>query len=59
MKNAYNSPKAEKMEFEYSETVVASNTPGCINETVYSHTNAEASTCTSQHKPTWVGDNGV
>ncbi len=59
MKKAYESPKAEKMNFQYSETVVASNVPvGCINTTVYSHSNQEASTCTSQHEPTWVGDNG-
>lgn len=29
MKKNYESPKAEKMEFNYSETVVASNTQTC------------------------------
>ena len=59
MKKAYVSPKAAKMEFQYTETVVASNKEGCINTTVFSHTNAEASTCVSQSNPTVVGDNGV
>ena len=60
MKKAYEFPKAEKMDFQYTETVVASHNPppGCINTTVYSHSNQEASTCTSQHEPTWVGDDG-
>ena len=59
MKKTYESPRAEKMNFQYSDTVVASNhVEGCINTTVYSHTNVEAATCTSQHQPTWVGDNG-
>ncbi len=59
MKKAYNSPKVVKMEFEYSDTVVASTTPGCINKTEYSHTNAEAVKCTSVEYPTWTGDNGM
>ncbi len=59
MKKAYNSPKAEKMEFEYSDTVVASTTPGCINKTEFSHTNQEAAECTSVKYPTWTGDNGI
>ena len=59
MKKAYESPRAEKMEFQYFDTVVASGVPeGCINTTVFSHTNVEAATCTSQQQPTWVGDNG-
>ena len=45
MKKEYESPKAEKMDFNYSDTVVAST---CHNETHYTDTNAEGEYCTSR-----------
>ena len=48
MKKGYTAPKAEKMEFNYSEAVVASNGDGCKNETHYTNTAAEGDPCTSQ-----------
>ncbi len=54
MKKNYEAPKAEKMEFNYSETVVAS---GCKNETHYSLTGAEGDHCSSSEDyHVWVGD---
>lgn len=44
MKKSYTSPKAEKMEFNYSEAVVAS-TIKCNNETTYTQTNDEGEYC--------------
>lgn len=46
MKKSYMSPKAEKMEFNYSEAVVASSTK-CENETHYTQSNDEGEYCTS------------
>ena len=44
MKKNYESPKAEKMEFNYSETVVASGTK-CRNETHYTDGNDQGEYC--------------
>ena len=52
MKKEYESPKAEKMEFNYSETVVASG--GCrwyITESDWNYVG-----CTEVTIKTWVGD---
>lgn len=46
MKKSYKSPKAEKMEFNYSEAVVASSNK-CDNETHYTQTMEEGAHCTS------------
>ncbi len=46
MKKSYKSPKAEKMEFNYFEAVVASSTK-CENETHYTQSNDEGEYCTS------------
>ena len=56
MKKDYKSPKAEKMEFNYSDTVVAS---GCGNKTHYSNTNAEGVPCLSSIDYQYVADNGT
>ena len=53
MKKEYEAPKAEKMEFNYTESVVASS---CNNETWYTHSNAEGEYCTSQITNHKVGD---
>ncbi len=44
MKKNYSSPKAEKMEFNYSEAVVAS-TIKCRNETHYTDGNDQGEYC--------------
>jgi hypothetical protein len=44
MKKEYEAPKAEKVEFNYSEAVVAS---GCKNETHYEDTAQEGPHCSS------------
>ena len=44
MKKSYNSPKAEKMEFNYTEAVVAS-TITCKNETTYTEGNDQGEYC--------------
>lgn len=46
MKKNYESPKAEKMEFNYSETVVASSSTKCRNETHYTDGNDQGEYCT-------------
>ncbi len=46
MKKNYASPKAEKMEFNYTEAVVASGKK-CDNETHYTQSNDEGEYCTS------------
>ncbi len=46
MKKNYKSPKAEKLEFNYSEAVVASGEK-CDNETHYTQTMKEGAHCTS------------
>lgn len=46
MKKSYKTPKAEKMEFNYSEAVVASGIK-CNNETHYTQSNDEGEHCTS------------
>ena len=45
MKKAYESPKAEKMAFEYSSTVVASSIIKCKNETHYTDSNEDGDPC--------------
>ena len=45
MKKEYESPKAEKLEFDYSEAVVAS---GCINGRYVSHQGGSGTECSSQ-----------
>lgn len=55
MKKSYTSPKAEKMEFNYSEAVVASGIK-CNNETHYTQTNDEGEHCTSNTTYHQVGD---
>ena len=49
MKKEYESPKAEKMEFNYSETVVASN--GCGNQHTVTDTFEEGANCSSRVLP--------
>lgn len=44
MKKEYEAPKAEKVEFNYSEAVVAST---CANETHYRNTAPEGEHCSS------------
>lgn len=48
MKKNYDSPKAEKMEFNYSETVVASYGIKCTNETTYTENNSQGEYCQSK-----------
>lgn len=55
MKKSYKSPKAEKMEFNYSETVVASGKK-CRNETHYTDGNDEGAYCHSTIQYHVVGD---
>ena len=55
MKKEYKAPKVERMEFNYSDTVVAS---GCGNTTTYSQTNAEGEYCQSKIYYHYVADNG-
>ncbi len=56
MKKAYESPKVEKMAFNYSETVVASNIPGqCHNVTVYSYSEEEYCKV-EENKHYWEGN---
>ena len=56
MKKNYNSPKAEKMEFNYSETVVASVTTKCHNETHYTDGNDQGEYCMTNQTYHKVGD---
>ena len=56
MKKAYESPKAEKMAFEYSDAVVASSYVGCYNETTYKNTAAEGDYCQSSQTYHWYND---
>ena len=44
MKKMYGTPKAEKVEFDYSDAVVASSTK-CKNTTPYTEWNETSSTC--------------
>lgn len=44
MKKSYTSPKAEKMEFNYSEAVVASSIK-CKNTTTYTENNEDGEYC--------------
>ena len=46
MKKAYEAPKVEKVEFEYSEAVVASNS--CYNGDRYTNTAQEGPNCHSK-----------
>ena len=55
MKKSYKSPKAEKMEFNYSEAVVASSN-SCTNETHYTDGNDEGPYCHRTIKYHVVGD---
>ena len=55
MKKAYESPKAEKMNFDYSETVVASAAK-CRNETHYTDGNDQGAYCTITVTYHAVGD---
>lgn len=54
MKKNYEAPKAEKMEFNYSETVVAS---GCDNTTTYTKSNNEPH-CSQIEVEYIIADNG-
>lgn len=56
MKKNYESPKAEKMEFNYAETVVASNTIMCNNETTLTDSNAVGEYCYENTKAHTVSD---
>jgi len=49
MKKNYETPKVEKMEFNYSETVVASN--GCGNQHTVTDTFEEGPNCSSRILP--------
>ncbi len=55
MKKSYESPKAEKMEFNYSEAVVASSIT-CKNETHYTDGNDQGAYCTTTETYHVVGD---
>lgn len=55
MKKNYESPKAEKMEFNYFEAVVASDIK-CTNETHYTDGNDEGPYCHKTIKYHVVGD---
>ena len=57
MKKSYESPKAEKMAFQYSDVVVASGTT-CINRTIYSLSNHEGDHCKTKEEYYWEGPNG-
>ena len=57
MKKMYETPKVEKMAFNYSETVVASTPTGqCVNYTLYSYSEEEYCKA-DENKHYWVGDN--
>lgn len=56
MKKDYAAPKAEKMEFNYSETVVASTGVKCTNETHYTEGNDQGEFCTSKTTYHVVGE---
>ncbi len=57
MKKSYESPKAEKMAFQYSDVVVASGVT-CINRTTYSLSNKEGEYCKTVEEYHWEGPNG-
>lgn len=48
MKKTYESPKAEKMKFDYSDAVVASSIIKCGNETTYKDSNDDDEYCQGQ-----------
>ena len=49
MKKSYEAPKAERMEFRYSESVIASNKPNCDNFTPMTiHNTVEGEICIEQ-----------
>ncbi len=58
MKKDYEAPKAEKVNFQYSEVVVAS-VGGCYNETTLRDLNAQSTNCRTTEVIHTVYDNGI
>ncbi len=57
MKKGYESPKAEKIEFGYTDAIVASGT-GCINGTYLTQYDTDSEKCLKNEEYHNAGDNG-